>query len=56
MIPHLSWPAGVRATQVGVERNRSKVESQREVLNLREASPRWPAFAGHDNLGLECVL
>jgi hypothetical protein len=46
----LSWPAGVRATQLGVGRDGQRMKYRPKVAEFSAVSPGWPAFAGHDTL------
>jgi hypothetical protein len=46
----LSWPAGVRATQLGVWRDSQRMKYRPKAAEFSAVSPGWPAFAGHDTL------
>ena len=46
----LSWPAGVRATQLGVGRDSQRIKYRPQMIEFSAVSPGWPAFAGHDAL------
>jgi hypothetical protein len=46
----LSWPAGVRATQLGVWPDGRRMKYRPKVTEFCAASPGWPAFAGHNTL------